>query len=104
MLFRKLERIEQLQAAEVTYQNGDSFFGDEHEEYKRIENEINDEGYTIKELTELREHYKIRNVSFREEAKETNREIRIAESLIKENEQEQVSVVKNDLIGRQPKR
>ena len=28
-----------------------------------------------------------------EEAKETNREIRIAESLIKENEQEQVSVV-----------
>lgn len=104
MLFGKLERIRQLQAAETTFQNGDRFFMDEHEEYKRIENEIKDEGYTIEELTELMEHYRITNVSFREEVKEINREISIAKSLIKEEEQEQVSTIKHDSIGRQPGR
>ena len=103
-LFGKLDRIRQLQAAEITFQNGDSFFKDEHEEYVRIENEIRNEGSSIEELMELREHYQIKNVSFREEAKEINREISIAKSLIKEEEQEQVSIVKHDSIGKQPKR
>ena len=103
-LFRKLERIEQLTPAEVTFQNGDTFFKDEHEEYVRIENEIGNEGYSISELMDLREHHKMQMVSFREEAKEINKEIGIAKSLIKEEEQEQVSVVKHDSIGKQPKR
>lgn len=104
MLFGKMERIGQLQAAETAFQNGDSFFKDEHEEYVRIENEIRDEGYTVGELTELRGHYLIKNAAFREEAKEINREINIAKNLIKEEEQEQVSVIKHDSIVKQPKR
>lgn len=103
-LFKKLERIEELTPAETTFNNGDTFFESEHQEYMRIINEIESEGYTVDELKALNEHYNRQNVMFREEAKEINREIGVAKSLILEEEQSQTSEIKRDNVIRQPKR
>lgn len=104
MLFKKLERLDELNAAEITFQNGDSFFADEHKEYESIVNEIGEKGYSVDNVIELRKAYKEKTVAFREEAKEISREIRIAKSLIQEEEQKRDSNKKRDSVDRQPYR
>lgn len=103
-LFKKLDRLNEITPAERTYQNGDHFFEREHQEYVRIISEIADEGYTIDELKSLGEHYKQQTVLFRDEVKEINREISIAKSLIKEEEQgKNTDIIRDDAV-RQPTR
>lgn len=104
LLFKKLDRLEQIHAAEVTFQNGDSFFADEHKEYESITNEINKEGYSIEKLTGIREEYMQKTTAFRTEVKEINREIRIAKSLIMEETQKQDSNKNRESVERQPNR
>ena len=104
MLFKKLERLEELNAAEITFQNGDSFFADEHKEYEGIVSEIKKDGYSVDKVMEIREAYKQKTVAFREEAKEISREIRIAKSLVQEEEQNRSSNKGRDSVDRQPHR
>jgi DNA-binding transcriptional MerR regulator len=96
------DRLSELTPAEVTFQNGDEFFEREHQEYIHIVNEIKDEGYTVDELKTLKEHYKEQTVLLREDAKEINKEIGIAKSLIAEAEQDNISEIRRDEVKRQP--
>lgn len=90
--------------AEVSFNNGDEFFVKEHQEYQNIINEIKAAGYTIDELSLLRGHYKEQSVEFQEEYKRINKEIRIAESLIREQEETIVSDKNIEVSKKQPKR
>lgn len=103
-LWKKLDRLEEINAAESSFNNGDDFFAKEHEEYQKIIQEINEAGYSTKELSFLRGHYKERSVEFQEEYKRINKEIRIAESLIREQEEAIVSDKKIEVSKRQPNR
>jgi hypothetical protein len=102
MLFNMFDRLSELTPAEITFQNGDEFFEREHQEYIHIVNEIKDEGYTVDELKTLKEHYKEQTVLLREDAKEINKEIGIAKSLIAEAEQDNISEIRRDEVKRQP--
>ncbi len=87
-LFVKLEQLEQLKECEECYREGDDFFKDEHEEYQLLENEIKEEGYTIKEVIELKKHFDkaIADAKIRE--KEIYKEFRLADSIVKDIERE----------------
>lgn len=104
LFWKKLDRLEELTPAEVSFNNGDEFFVKEHQEYQNIINEIKAAGYTIDELSLLRGHYKEQSVEFQEEYKRINKEIRIAESLIREQEEAIVSDKNIEVSKKQPKR
>lgn len=83
-LWQKADRMGELTPAETTFQNGDTFFRNEHEEYLKLQEEILQEGYSFNELCKLKTFYKEKSSGHQELRKDCNKKIRIAESLIKE--------------------
>lgn len=86
-LWNKLDRIEELNAAEYSFQAGDEYFLNEHKEYHRLLSEIKESGYSEDELRSLRSYYKQQSAVYQEERKKVNKDIRIAESLIRERDE-----------------
>ena len=103
-LWKKLDRLEELNAAEVSFNDGDDFFAKEHEEYQQIIKDVAEAGYSVEELSLLRGHYKEQSIVFQEEYKRINKEIRIAESLIREQEEAIVSDKNIEVSKKQPHR
>jgi hypothetical protein len=83
-LWKLADRLQELRPAEQTFINGDTFFQGEHEEYAGIQAEIQKAGYSLAELEELRMYYSGRSLTHRDMQKDCNKRIRIAESLIRE--------------------
>ena len=83
-LWKKADRMKELMPAEATFRNGDTFFQSEHDEYVRLRSEIEAQGYSLEELERLRVVYKEKALGHQELRKDCNKKIRIAESLIKE--------------------
>lgn len=83
-LWRKTDRMKELMSAEAAFQNGDTFFQSEHEEYVKLQSEIEAEGYSVDGLEGLRGVYKEKASEHQEICKDCNKKIRIAESLIRE--------------------
>lgn len=77
-LFQKVERIEELSFAESAYVSGDTFFEDEHREYRKITGEIQNSGYSVDELKELIKEFKDRSARISEDYKSVGREYKIA--------------------------
>ena len=83
-LWKKADRMKELLPAEATFLGGDTFFQSEHDEYVRLRSEIEAQGYSLEELERLRVVYKEKALGHQELRKDCNKKIRIAESLIKE--------------------
>lgn len=73
-----MERIEELSFAESAYVSGDTFFEDEHREYRKITGEIQNSGYSVDELKELIKEFKDRSARISEDYKSVGREYKIA--------------------------
>lgn len=83
-LWKKVDRMKEITPAEKTFQNGDIFFLKEHEEYMKLQSEIEAAGYSLDELEELRTFYKGKSLEHQTLRKDCNKKIRIVESLIRE--------------------
>ena len=88
VLWKKADRMKELLSAEITFQNGDTFFQSEHEEYVKLQSEIEAQGYSFDELEELRDYYKVKASEHQEFRKDCSKKIRIAESLIREADED----------------
>jgi hypothetical protein len=102
-LWKLADRMQELTPAEKTFINGDAFFQSEHEEYEGLRAEIQKMGYSLAELEELRTYYGGRSLMHRDMQKDCNKKIRIAESLIREVNEDKardVSEIQKDQIDR----
>lgn len=83
-LFDKLDRLTDLKECEKCFRNGDDFFIEEHEEWAKLKREIKEQGYTITEIENLREHFKEKIKAANEKEKEAFRKFRLADSIVKD--------------------
>lgn len=98
-LWKKVDRMKELMPAEATFRAGDAFFQSEHDEYVKLQAEIEAQGYSPDELERLRGVYKEKALGHQELRKDCNKKIRIAESLIREVNEDKAkadSEVKHD--------
>ena len=82
--FDIVDRIERLLPAEASFQDGDEFFIDEHNEYVRLMDELSESGYSYDEV----KYFKENGLSYSKELKErsiaVSRAIHTADELIAE--------------------
>ena len=94
-LFEKLERMEELKECEECFCNGDDFFKEEYAEYEALEKEIKEQGYTIEEIENLQEHFKVKIREVNKAEKEAKKKLRLADSIVKDfakDEEEKIIV------------
>ena len=91
LLWDKLEELKKLSYGQRAYEDGDSFFKEEHKAYGKLLLQIREEGYTKEELEKLQEHYKARADEIRMEYEQVRKDYRTAERLF----DEQASAVKS---------
>jgi hypothetical protein len=109
-LWKLADRMHELTPAEKTFMSGDTFFRSEHEEYAGLQAEIQKAGYSLAELDELRTYYSGKSLNYQDMQKDCNKRIRIAESLIREVNEDQARdevEIHRDLIrysGQSPNR
>lgn len=89
-LFEKRDRIQRLSYAEAAFQDGDSFFEEEHAEYDRLVAELKDKGYTIDEIVQINEALKARSAVIKEGYKTVGKEYRLALRLLKQQTEEEI--------------
>ena len=87
-LFEILEEMRYYSLAEQSYQSGDDYFAKEHEKWCELEKKLKTLGYTYDEVLVLKEHYRSEIARTREEEASLKKEIRVAESIIREIEEE----------------
>jgi hypothetical protein len=99
-LWKLADRMQELTPAQETFLSGDAFFQREHEEYAGLQEEIQKAGYSLTELEKLRMYYKGKSFSYQNMRKDCNKKIRIAESLMKEVNEDKArdeSVLKQEI-------
>ena len=103
--------IKELAESENCYVRGDEFFKEEHEKYTQLISEISSQGYTVEEVINLKEYYKNQYVKLRNKLKDVRKELRIADNLIKEENEKTIRQVEDkkeergiDNRDRQPKK
>lgn len=52
------KRAKYLSHAVCCYQNGDEYFHNEYEEYRKIERELEADGYTLEDIEKVQDYYK----------------------------------------------
>ena len=87
-LFAVLEEMQHYSYAEQAYQSGDDYFANEHQEWCRLEQKLKVLGYTFDEVLLMKEHYRSEIARTREEELSLRKEIRVAESILREIEEE----------------
>ena len=110
-LFETVDVIKELAESENCYVRGDEFFKEEHEKYTQLISEISSQGYTVEEVINLKEYYKSQYVKLRNKLKDVRKELRIADNLIKEENEKTIRQVEDkkeergiDNRDRQPKK
>jgi len=86
-LFAIAREMEAFFTAEKSYQKGDMFFENEHQMWTLLEQKLRDKGYTYDEVMKLKEHYRSEIGRTRELEASLQKEIRIADSIIREMEE-----------------
>lgn len=59
LLFEIADSMKELVPAELSFQNGDMFFFEEHEKWQGLNNQLNEQGYSYEEVEKLRTYYKM---------------------------------------------
>ena len=85
-LFNMAKRLQELEPAELSYLDGDEFFSEEHEEYRRLSETLKSSGYTHEEVNEFRTHYDARIRKTKDASIEISKELHIADELMDEYE------------------
>lgn len=109
-LYVMKDRMDDILCAEHSYQDGDTFFQKEHEEYVRLEQELAEKGYTVSEVENLRRYYKDKLSGLYHQHREDYAKLKLAKGMIaevqdalervQELEQEKENIMKQE----QPKR
>ena len=87
-LFEIQNEMEEYRICENAYQRGDSFFQEEHDEWVALEARLNEQGYSYVEVKQLQEYYRKEYARVRMQEKEIKKQLRIANSILKEIEPE----------------
>lgn len=80
-LYDIAEQMTALVECEHSFQNGDSFFEDEHKRYQELALMLKEKGYSYEEVLKLKEHYHKETVRCKELETVFSKEIKIADSI-----------------------
>ncbi len=80
-LFQLANQMTELAECEECFQSGDSYFADEHEQYRQLEKRLSEQGYSYEEVLGLKEYYRGEYAKNTEHYREVSREVKIAELL-----------------------
>ena len=89
-IFAIADDLEELKPAENSYLNGDKFFEEEHDQWINLTSQLQQEGYSLEEVEQLKDYYREQYsiVSSREKVvfKELNLGKSIVKDLVSDNE------------------
>lgn len=83
-LFDIVDQLSALKPAEDSYQSGDDFFKEEHEQWLSLEEKLANSGYSLEEVEELRKHYKEETLKVTQKTKTVTKELRLGEKILGE--------------------
>jgi hypothetical protein len=83
-LFQTLDKMQELKECENSYQSGDNFFEEEHQQWTNLFNKLLKEGYKVDEVEVLKEHYRNEIALVRDKEKAAFKELNLAKSIMNE--------------------
>lgn len=83
-LFGLVQDLEELEAAENSYQAGDDFFNDEHMKWGQLLQELKNQNYSREEILLLKENFRSRLAAIRDEEKSIRKKQQVVQILLKE--------------------
>lgn len=84
LIFELADKMNALEPAETSYQMGDEFFLEEHENWLRLEKQLKNEGYVLEEVERLRIYYKKEIKQACEKESAVSKELNIGKSIWKD--------------------
>lgn len=87
-LFELAAKMEELEAAVRSYERGDSFFAEEHQEYEACQKDLAEKGYTYEEICAVRERITREYAEATSRERQLYRELKTGKGLLKEMETE----------------
>lgn len=110
-LFAIVDKMEKLEPAEESYQNGDTFFEKEHLMFEKLNEELTKQGYTVAELNVIRKRYENKISGNYEKRKAAGKNLKMSQTMIEEilagleqMESRQEELYRTDNREEQPKR
>ena len=91
--------MEELEAAVHSYERGDSFFAEEHQEYEACQKDLAEKGYTYEEICAVRERITREYAEATSRERKLYRELRTGTGLLKEMETEDKTQTKGEIDG-----
>ena len=82
--FKIAEEMEELKPAELSFQNGDKFFADEHNQWITLEHQLLEQGYSLEEVEQLRQYYKEQYAKVNSKEKAVFKELNLGKAVMKE--------------------
>lgn len=83
-IFKIAEEMEELKPAELSFQNGDKFFADEHNQWITLEHQLLEQGYSLEEVEQLRQYYKEQYAKVNSKEKAVFKELNLGKAVMKE--------------------
>lgn len=83
-IFQIADEMQELAPAESSFQNGDQFFADEHKQWLLLEQQLLEEGYSLKETEELRAYYKEQFGIVNSKEKAVFKELNLGKAIMKD--------------------
>ena len=83
-LFDIAEKMKELIPAEISFQNGDDFFCEEHEKWKDLEQQLKEQGYSYHEVQDLKEYYRMQISDKRKLESIVTKELRTGERIMED--------------------
>lgn len=90
-LYHTADLMAELEPCERSYQNGDTFFETEHQEWLNCEQVLKEAGYSFEEVQELKVHFRSEAMKLTKQQKKLEKDIRTAKAIIKELAETEVS-------------
>ncbi len=100
-LFSVLDELEVLKPAEDSYQKGDQFFVEEHNQWNSFLVQLHREGYSLEEVEELRRYYKEQIASASAKEKAVFRELNLGKSIWKDLVSENTEKTKQEEMSKE---
>jgi len=77
-----LEEVNELKECESSFQTGDNFFVEEHNQWISLVEKLQKQGYSIEEVEMLKEHYRKEIARVRDLEKASFKELNLAKSIL----------------------
>jgi DNA-binding transcriptional MerR regulator len=83
-IFAIADELEELKPAENSYLNGDKFFEEEHNQWINLTSQLQQEGYFLKEVEQLKEYYREQYSIVSSREKVVFKELNLGKSIVKD--------------------